>query len=242
MRWTPEHVRTFVIGGACLLIGLTAPAGASQLRATFADNADKVDGFHAVGAGASVTQRKGKLVATSRTTGRLPDNIIAKAPNAARLGGFTHTQLRSFPLLVQGGRLINGASVDSGGAVHLPGGGQAVWSFIVPPDYHAGDRIQVDAVFETVGSGSCSATFSLFGESGPGPGSVVDLTNHWQFAPGESSSDVAFPAGSGLIETKKTVSWVSASTKPGQFIMLTIGRANPNGCSDVAIRGLLVRY
>jgi hypothetical protein len=39
-------------------------------------NADTVDGKHAVGAGASVSARKGKLVATSGASGRLPSNII----------------------------------------------------------------------------------------------------------------------------------------------------------------------
>ena len=37
--------------------------------------------------GTPVKQRKGKLVATNRSTGRLPNNIIKKAPNAQRLGG-----------------------------------------------------------------------------------------------------------------------------------------------------------
>ena len=54
--------------------------------AVSAINADKVDGKHAVGAGATVARRAGKLVATNGS-GRLPDNIIATAPNAARLGG-----------------------------------------------------------------------------------------------------------------------------------------------------------
>jgi len=38
-------------------------------------NADKVDGFHAVGAGASRAKRAGKLVATNRN-GLLPRNIV----------------------------------------------------------------------------------------------------------------------------------------------------------------------
>lgn len=50
-------------------------------------NAHTVDGKHAVGSGASVKARRGKLVATSRRTGRLPDDIIARAPDATRLAG-----------------------------------------------------------------------------------------------------------------------------------------------------------
>lgn len=66
-------------------------AGGPAIAATIADyarNADKVDGKHAVGAGASIAARKGKLVATSGTTGRLPNNIVAKPPDADRLDGF----------------------------------------------------------------------------------------------------------------------------------------------------------
>lgn len=50
-------------------------------------NSDKVDGKHAVGPGASQKARRGKLVATSPKTGRLPNNIIAQAPDAERLDG-----------------------------------------------------------------------------------------------------------------------------------------------------------
>jgi hypothetical protein len=45
-------------------------------------NAQTVDHKSAVGAKATVKQRKGKLVATDKRTGRLPDNIIGTAPNA----------------------------------------------------------------------------------------------------------------------------------------------------------------
>jgi hypothetical protein len=51
-------------------------------------NADKVDDRHAVGAGASVTARARKLVATN-DNGRLPNNIIDKAPDANRLDGIS---------------------------------------------------------------------------------------------------------------------------------------------------------
>lgn len=64
-------------------------------RAAFdAHNADKVDGKHAVGASTSVAKRKGKLVATSPRTGRLPSNIIATAPNAKRLDGLAGSAYR----------------------------------------------------------------------------------------------------------------------------------------------------
>ena len=62
--------------------------GPTMARAAFdAVNSDKVDGRHAVGAGAGTAQRKGKLVATNDRTGRLPDDIIRKAPDADLLDG-----------------------------------------------------------------------------------------------------------------------------------------------------------
>jgi hypothetical protein len=70
------------------LAGAGGPVLAHGVRhALFAHNSDKVDGKHAVGAGASVAARRGKLVATSTRSGRLPNNIIAKAPDANRLDG-----------------------------------------------------------------------------------------------------------------------------------------------------------
>jgi hypothetical protein len=56
------------------VLGTTGPAVAHGVRhALFAHNADKVDGRHATGFNASLALRKGKLVATSPTTGRVND-------------------------------------------------------------------------------------------------------------------------------------------------------------------------
>jgi hypothetical protein len=57
-----------------LFIALTGSAAA--VTVTYAQNSDKVDGKHAVSSSASVSQRRGKLVATSGTTGLLPSNIV----------------------------------------------------------------------------------------------------------------------------------------------------------------------
>jgi hypothetical protein len=58
------------------LLALSFPAVADGVRhALFAHNADKVDGKHAVGAGASAQKRAGKLVATNGK-GKLPTNIV----------------------------------------------------------------------------------------------------------------------------------------------------------------------
>jgi hypothetical protein len=55
-------------------------------------NADKVDGFDAVGCKATTQHRADKLVAVC-PNGHLPSNIIEKAPNAARLNGLSGNQL-----------------------------------------------------------------------------------------------------------------------------------------------------
>ena len=74
---------------AAAVTGLAVPAVSAVVRAT---NADKVDGRHAVGSGTTRTDRARKLVATGQN-GRLPNAIIAKAPNANKLDGLDSTDL-----------------------------------------------------------------------------------------------------------------------------------------------------
>jgi len=73
-----ENTKLTIVAAVCLTAALVAPATAAVYDAV---NADKVDGKHAVSAGATVANRKGKLVATDPLTG-LPNNIIDTAPNA----------------------------------------------------------------------------------------------------------------------------------------------------------------
>src|SRR5205807_10532964 len=83
-----RYVELFLVAGGTAILTGAAPAVASTVRhALFADNAGKVDHKDAVRASASIAVRRGKLVATSSRTGRLPNNIIAVAPDAANLGG-----------------------------------------------------------------------------------------------------------------------------------------------------------
>lgn len=86
-------IRAVIVIGAVsvLAAALAAPAIGHGVHAAFAHNADKVDNKHAVGAGASKSARAGKLVATNGT-GRLPNDIIAMAPNSKKLGGKTLAQ------------------------------------------------------------------------------------------------------------------------------------------------------
>ena len=83
---TRRRVELFVVAATAAVLATAGPALARTV-ADFAKNADKVDGFHATGAGASIGARSGKLVATGPATGRLPNNIIAKAPDANLLDG-----------------------------------------------------------------------------------------------------------------------------------------------------------
>jgi hypothetical protein len=80
-----RHATTVLVAMATAVV--TAGGPALAVAVAQAVNADTVDSFHAVGAGASRSNRAGKLVATNGSTGRLPNDIIATAPNSARLGG-----------------------------------------------------------------------------------------------------------------------------------------------------------
>ena len=85
-RQTPILVTAAVVA---LLVSLGPQAAMAAYDAV---NSDKVDGKHAVGAGASATKRAGKLVATDGS-GRLPNGIIAKAPDSDRLDGHDSSEL-----------------------------------------------------------------------------------------------------------------------------------------------------
>lgn len=128
-----RDLRTIVIATAVASVVTAAPAVAEMVT-----NADKVDGKHAVSSKATVDARKGKIVATHKKTGRLPNDIIAKALNADRLDGLDagdlqvtaggkggpfvnvpgcgNSTLVSYPLEVERASLVS-ASVTSGIAV-----------------------------------------------------------------------------------------------------------------------------
>jgi hypothetical protein len=108
VRTAAGIVSALAVGAACLVAlqpGLVMAAGT---------NADTVDGFHAVGCSATRVKRAGKLVATCASNGRLPNNIIAKAPDSAKLGGKSPTAylLRS---------AIDTRTFSCGGSSMVPG-------------------------------------------------------------------------------------------------------------------------
>lgn len=100
-----RDVRVALISAVCATV-VAAPTGA---MAAYVANADKVDNKHAVGAKASVTKRAGKLVATDKT-GRLPNDIIAKAPDSALFNGLTLRQAQTQWLSVTADGTIYNAS------------------------------------------------------------------------------------------------------------------------------------
>lgn len=114
-----------------VVVGAVVAFGPGVAQAAYdAVNADKVDGKHAVGAGSTVTGRAGKLVATD-ANGRLPNNIIAKAPDADLLDG-----LDSGAFLPVGGKAADADKLDGKDlkqvatqwiTVHPSGGVASIW-------------------------------------------------------------------------------------------------------------------
>ena len=99
-----RHIGTIAVALVAATVTAAAPAvGHGVQHALFAHNADKVDGKHAVAATTTINERKGRLVATDPTTGRLPNDIIAKAPDANRLDGHDS---RAFTQARHGRRLL----------------------------------------------------------------------------------------------------------------------------------------
>jgi len=87
-----SNATTVVVAAITALLVAGAPALARNASSfAKAGDADTVNGFGAVGCHATVANRSGNLVATCPDTGRLPNNIIAKAPDASQLDGLDST-------------------------------------------------------------------------------------------------------------------------------------------------------
>ncbi len=209
-------------------------------------NADKVDGRHAVGAGASVQQRKGKLVATNPTTGRLPNGILAKAPNSGRLGGYTHAQMSALPLLVQGAGTSGNAQVGASGVVlQATGSGGMRFGFIVPPDHDTARPLFADIVYETSGADACTWAVEASGLEGPDNPDGDDIHNGGWLVPGSNaySGTLSVPAGA-TRAFKATFEW-PFSDSPGQFVQFALTRFGDgvaDTCGAVVVHGAQIRY
>ena len=86
-----RHASTILIAMVVAAVTAGGPAFADGVRhAFFAHNSDKVDDKDAVGYGATIDARAGKLVATN-SNGVLPNNILTKARDANLLDGLNST-------------------------------------------------------------------------------------------------------------------------------------------------------
>ena len=174
-----KDARTALIAGVTAALTALVLAGAPAIAdavARYARNAGKVDGKHAVGSGASRAKRKGKLVATSRRTGRLPNNIIAKAPDAARLGG------------KRASRFAESSKLSQPGRVNQPGN-PVDWTKLksVPSGFEDGeDAIGPSAFAHIRSDGTYAFATENMLDSGVRPSSTDGIS--WLRSPGDSSS------------------------------------------------------
>jgi len=234
-----ENLKLVLVAAVCLGVGLSAPA-IGQTIVTYAQNADKVDGKHAVGAGATVTQRKGKLVATSGTTGRLPNNIIAKAPDSTELGGYPHASLRSINITPQGVYTTgNAAVVLDNISLGLTGSSTFTFSFTVPPDHPITSPFRVDLMLRN-GFSSCQAYFQLNGSSGVAGGGYGPVP--WTSPAGTNLHAWQLPGVNKYSSLKLT----STSQVPaGAIIYFELTRLADNAadnCNFIEVNGIQVRY
>jgi hypothetical protein len=87
-----SNVTTALVAAVTSMLVAGGPALARTTGSLMRTDADTVNGFGAVGCHASIANRSGNLVATCPDTGRLPNNIIAKAPDSALLDGRNSTE------------------------------------------------------------------------------------------------------------------------------------------------------
>jgi hypothetical protein len=146
-----KHLPTILVA----VVAAMVTAGLPPLAAAVfdANNAHKVDGRHAVGAGASKADRAGKLVSTD-PAGYLPNNIIKKALNAQKLGGLTAKSFRRrFARVVvvakSGGDFttVQGALTSISGA----SASKRYLVFVAPGTYV--EQVQMNPYVDLMGSG-----------------------------------------------------------------------------------------
>lgn len=200
-------------------------------------NADKVDGFHAVGPKAPATKRAGKLVATD-AQGRVPD--------ASRVGGFSHRQLAALSI-PPGAATVSGATMGTDGPVlSATALGTMNVGFVVPPDHKAQAPLMMDLLVLEDSATACGWTIATGGLEGPdAPNSTANVHNGaWDF-PGATGFEgtIAVPAGPGRAH-RVTLEWPFLD-KPGMFIHLSLTRLGADAadtCSTIQVVGLQLRY
>lgn len=236
------HATTILVAMITAAVTAGGPAIAEVL-ADYARDADKVDGRHAVHANTSVPNRKGKLVATDGTTGRLPDNIIRQARDSARLAGHAHRDLRSFPLPVQAAAASGTAMKSSSGVTLSPDSyGGLRLGMILPPDYRAGAPVYADIVYEEGVAGPCS--WHAYADGLVGPVDGTSYNGGWTVSATDQEGLIPVPVNGNTF--KKTFKWmVPHVTQPGtaiEFDLSRDGSHESDDCGYVHIRALRIRY
>ncbi|HET7691110.1 MAG TPA: hypothetical protein VFK41_12045 [Nocardioidaceae bacterium] len=235
---TRENVKLLVVIAVMVLIGSALPAAA------IIANADKVDGFHAVGSGASVSARKGKLVATSKTNGRLPNNIIGTAPDAAKLGGKAAADWRTLSFPMTSGQLSGSqnTAVSLGSIVTVNESAATSWwiSFMVPPTHTASTPLSLDLVYSVDSPDACvwkAETLGAVSEIGG-----TTSARSWFITDVSTSSPISVPAGSPTVY--KQTFHLQGTVAPLSTVKFGLFRVEQltNPCGEVNWRGVLVHY
>jgi hypothetical protein len=235
-RW---HV---VLAVAVVLIFAGGVAGAASKYD--ADNADKVDGRHAVGPKAAASKRAGRLVATDQK-GKLPRWAMTTAPDSARLGGVPARHLASQSIPPQGTHVSSGATMTDSGPGLPTGGGKMTVGFTVPRS-HRDAPLQMRVMFREDSEDACTISWSTGGLTGPtAPNSAHNVHNGgWKLPPGTGySGTIDVPAGLGSVHTA-IFEW-PFSDQPGMFINFAftrVGSDPADTCGYVTIAGLELRY
>lgn len=181
------------------------------------------------------------------TSGFLPNNIIKTAPNSSRLGGFTHAQMASMPLLVQGAGVTGTATVNATGVTLAGSGtGEMRFGFLVPPDHKEGTPLHADIVYREFTSGACSWFVATSGLVGPNEhlGDYISHNGAW-LVPGTSSYSGAISVPTGGSDTFQTTFTWPFTDAPGKYVQFAVQRQAENAadtCGTVQVMGIQIRY
>ena len=247
MSWLRRDLRTIVVAIVAAAVTATVPALADSHFD--AQNADKVDGRHAVGATATAGQRAGKLVAINGN-GNLPNDIIAQAPDAERFDGVDSRKFKGLPLDVYGARIVGGANHAARGISLSPSeDGYFSFVFMYPQNRAAGEPAYVDLVFDEESAGACSIVIDGAGVSAPHNGEEVHATWPLQNSSGTGASGGAIltlPAGGEEFFTVSFRSNSPALARPGVAQQVTIRRLASTDaadtCGTITVIGARLRY
>lgn len=229
-----ENIKLLAIVVVLVVAGSALPAAA------IIANADKVDGFHAVGSGATVKARKGKLVATSKATGRLPNNIIGTAPDSARLGGRTAAELRTISIPVSGGHISGDATLSLGSVLMPNTPGSWATSLVIPPEHATSTPITLDLIYGEDSPDTCAWQADTLGAvSTVG---ATTLQRNWFVADSATSFPISVPAGTSTVF--KHTFRLEGTVPPMSVVKFSLSRnqLDTNACGELNLRGFLLHY